>query len=109
MVIIMVKVFKFIFCTLFFAICIFFLVAMLIPGASNVAEGGVTAPKLFDESGINQDFGNQYEEYFSKAFAFRGKVVDIYSTIREQLFGEGNDQVVVGRDDFLFFSETIDN
>ncbi len=109
MVIIMVKVFKFIFCTLFFAICIFFLAAMLIPGASNVAEGGVTAPKLFDESGINQDFGNQYEEYFSKAFAFRGKVVDIYSTIRERLFGEGNDQVVVGRDDFLFFSETIDN
>ena len=105
----MVKVFKFIFCTLFFAICIFFLAAMLIPGASNVAEGGVTAPKLFDESGINQDFGNQYEEYFSKAFAFRSKVVDIYSTIRERLFGEGNDQVVVGRDDFLFFSETIDN
>ena len=45
MVIIMVKVFKFIFCTLFFAICIFFLAAMLIPGASNVAEGGVTAPE----------------------------------------------------------------
>src|SRR5699024_5374615 len=73
---IMVKAFKFIFCTLFFATCIFFLAAMLIPGASNVAEGGVEAPKLFDESGINQDFGDQYEEYFSKAFAFRGKVVD---------------------------------
>ena len=105
----MVKTFKIIFCTLFFATCLFFLVAMLIPGASNITEGEVVMPRLITENGINQEFGDQYEEYFSKAFAFRGKVVDIYSTIRENLFREGNDQVIVGRGGFLFFNDTVDN
>lgn len=101
------KILKTIFCTLFFAICLFFSLATFIPEASRVAEGGAERPSLFADGKINDDFGSEYEEYFSKAFAYRGIVVNIWSKLRAAI-GEGNDQVVVGKDDFLFFADTID-
>ena len=103
----MSKLLKTVFCTLFFAVCLFFSLATFIPGASRVAEGGVERPALFADGKINDDFGSEYEEYFSKAFAYRGNIVGIWSRARAAI-GDGNDQVIVGKDDFLFFADTID-
>ncbi len=103
------KAFKITFCVIFFVICAFFSTAMLIPGASRVAEGGVEMPRLVTEDGINSKFGTEFEEYFSRAFAFRGKAVELWSAMKVNIFGEGNEQVTVGSDDFLFFSETLDS
>ncbi len=103
------KILKITVCTLFFLICAFFSTAMLIPGASDITEGGIEKPQLFTENGINRSFGNEYEEYFSRAFAYRSKVVDLWSDLRIKLLSEGNDQVVVGKNGFLFFAETLDS
>ena len=99
---------KVIFCILFFSVCLFFSLATFIPGASRITEGGIERPSLVKDGFINDDFGTEYEEYFSRAFAYRGYVVDLWSSMRASI-GEGNDQVVVGRDDFLFYAETTDS
>ena len=106
----MKKILSIIYCALFLIPCVFFSLGMLIPGAAVSAEGAkmpaiMTGPSI---TAINQDFGNEFEEYFSKSFAFRGRVVDAFATLKLSLFGEGNEQVIAGRDDFLFFADTLD-
>ena len=97
------------FVALFFGACAFFSVGMLIPGASDAVEGDAHIPVLISEGEINDSFGEDAENWFSKSFAFRGKVVDAVSRVREKLIGVGNDQVVVGKDGFLFFEDTVDS
>lgn len=98
------------YCALFIGICAFFSLGTLIPGASQIAEKDVTAPKLFTAPPfvtINSDYGTEFEEYFQKSFAYRNKVVDAFSLLKSEVFSEGNEQVIVGKDDFLFFADTL--
>lgn len=99
---------KLIVCILFFAVCAFFSLGTLITGSSVITEGGIEKPRLITETGVNRNFGNEYEEYFSRAFAYRRYVVDAWSALRVNLLHEGNDQVVVGKNGYLFFADTID-
>ncbi len=96
-----------VYCALFFGSCAFFSLGMLIPGAASAAEGA-ELPALFFEGGINSDFADDFDNWFAKSFAYRNTVVDVYAAMKENLFGEGNDQVIVGREDFLFFADTLD-
>ena len=96
------------FCILFFCLCAFFSLGMLIPGASSAVEGA-EMPALITDGRISDGFGDDFETWFSKRFAFRGTVVDLFSTLKEQLFRTGNDQVIVGEDHFLYFQDTLDN
>ena len=98
------------YCALFLGVCAFFSLGMLIPGAANAAEGDVTMPKLLTDSpyiSINSDFGDEFEEYFQKSFAYRNNVVSAFSSLKTSLFSEGNEQVIVGNDGFLFFNDTL--
>ncbi len=92
------------FTLLFFAVCIFFSLGLVLPGASDPT--GEAPPALITEEGINDDFGNVFEEWFSKHFAFHDEVTDFYADARLTLFNEGNDQVIAGKDNFLFFDDT---
>jgi len=97
------------YCALFLIPCAFFSLGMLIPGTDVSAEGAVM-PKFIDKDevlSINRSFGNELEDYFSKSFALRGKMVDAFSALKLAIFHEGNEQVVAGKDDFLFFAETL--
>lgn len=96
------------FCVLFFCLCAFFSVGMLIPGASSAVEGA-EMPVLMTDGRISDGFGDAFETWFSKRFAFRGTVVDLFSSLKEHLFQTGNDQVIVGEDGFLYFDDTLDN
>ena len=96
------------FCVLFFCMCAFFSLGMLIPGASSAVEGA-EMPALITDGRISDGFGDAFETWFSKRFAFRGTVVDLFSSLKEQLFGTGNDQVIVGEDGFLYFQDTLDS
>ena len=96
------------FCVLFFCLCAFFSLGMLIPGASSAVEGA-EMPKLITDGRISDGFGDDFETWFSKRFAFRGKVVDLFSQLKETVFATGNDQVIVGEDGFLFFDDTMDS
>lgn len=96
------------FCVLFFCLCAFFSVGMLIPGASSAVEGA-EMPALITDGRISDGFGDDFETWFSKRFAFRGTVVDLFSSLKETVFGTGNDQVTVGEDGFLYFNDTLDS
>ncbi len=122
----MKKIASAVFCFLFFGICAFFSLGMMAERqeAQNKTED---MPQLFhaetessaetEEAGdstglfsslkrLNHSFGTEYEEWFSENFAFRDWIVDVYSSLKMNWFGEGNDQVIVGKDDFLFFDDT---
>lgn len=103
----MKKFFKVIYCAAFFAICAFFSLGMLIPGASLAEEGSSAAPRLIEGGAVNSAFGDDFENWFSKNFAFRSETVSLFSAIREEVFCTGNDQVTVGKDGFLFFNESL--
>ena len=96
------------FCAAFFGFCAFFSLGMLLPGASSAVEGASQMPVLIKDGGINDDFGDEFESWLSKSFAYRSQVVSAFSAIRENVFLTGNDQVTVGRDSFLFFNEGLD-
>ncbi len=98
---------RIVFCAIFLVSCAFFSLGMLIPGASDAAEGA-TFPTLIKDGRVTQGFGNDLEEWFAKRFAWRGYVVDGFAAIKEKVFKTGNDQVIVGDAGFLFFSETLD-
>ncbi len=106
----MKKILLIIYCALFLIPCAFFSAGMVIPGAAEAAEGGTAMPSLLTSGQvitINSDFGDQFEEYFSKSFAYRNKVVDVFAAMKADFFSEGNEQVILGRDDFLFFADTL--
>ncbi len=92
---------------LFFLLCAFFSLGMLIPGAAETAEGG-EIPRLVTEDGLSPTWRDDFENWFSKHFAFRDRLVTAFSAFRETVFCTGNDQVIVGRDGFLFFADTLD-
>ncbi len=100
-----------IYCVLFFLPCAFFSLGMIIPGAANAVEGA-EMPSLIkggDTLTVNTKFGSEFEEYFSKSFAYRNYVVDTFSALKAGVFNDGNDQVIVGKSNFLFFSDTLDS
>ena len=96
------------FCILFFCLCAFFSLGMLIPGASSAVEGA-EMPALITDGRISDGFGDDFETWFSKRFAFRGKVVDLFSSLKEVIFKTGNDQVIIGDNGFLYFADTLDS
>ena len=103
------KIILAVYSALFFAFLAFFSVGMLIPGASDAAEGAGKMPSLISDGRVNENFGSEFESRFVKTFAYRGKAVDAFSSFRAKLFSTGNDQVVVGEDGFLFFADTLDS
>ncbi len=108
----MKKTLLILYCALFIGVCTFFSLGTLIPGASDAAEGDAVMPEFFTSPPnitINSDFGDQFEKYFQKKFAYRNKVVDSFAFLKTSVFSEGNEQVIVGKDDFLFFDDTLDN
>ena len=67
------------------------------------------APLLQTEDGRwNKDYFQELQTYVSEHFAFRGELVTADSMVRYKLFHTScDDQVVIGRDGWLFFSETL--
>ncbi len=87
--------------------CIFFSAGLLLPGAADPDR--TAPPVLIKDNHINNDFGSEFEEWFSKNFAFSDTVTDIYTDIKLAIFNEGNNQVIPGKDSFLFFADTIND
>jgi len=94
------------YCAVFFAICAFFSLGLLLGEGVAGSVDRDTVPALVNEEGLNQKIGTEYEKWFSENFAFRDSVVDLFSSLKETLLLEGNDQVVVGKENFLFFGDT---
>lgn len=91
----------------FFALCAFFSLGMLLPGGADAADGG-EIPRLITEDGLSPNWRDDFETWFSGHFAFRDTLVDAFSLLKERLFRTGNEKVIVGKSGFLFFADTLD-
>lgn len=66
-------------------------------------------PKLFAESGINLSFTDEADAYFSQNFGFRNSLVRIGSRLKAELKTSGNESVVLGTNDWLFYGSALDD
>lgn len=69
------------------------------------------APKIKTEDGrLNMEFFNDFDNWFSEHFAFRSKLVNLDGRLKSTLLGtSNNDNVIVGRDGWLYYGETADD
>lgn len=104
---------------LLIAYCVLYLAACaipalgLVPGMSSESrENRVLSamPALWDESGLNEDFGKQFDIYFSEHFALRSQMVTLNALLRAAVLKQSaNDDVILGKDGWLFFAPTLND
>lgn len=74
-------------------------------------EQQTTLPSLKSEDGsFNEEYLPQLGDYFSTHYAFRPQIISTDAEIQSNVFGTSNlDSVVVGKDNWLYYSSTLDN
>lgn len=104
------KVLYFVYIICMFAICLVPTIFTLIHREKNQREGDVEAPKLKVEGKINTGYLEELDDYFSKTFALRNDLITADAKIMKDVFGlSNNDKIVVGKEGWLFFSETMND
>lgn len=96
---------------IFFVVCILPSVLTLFGVESKNVEKRelASAPRIF-KNGINLDYTKDFDDYFSDNFALRPFFITIYANLSKSIFKTSvNDNVIIGKNDFLFFAETIDS
>ena len=66
-------------------------------------------PALTDEDGLNLDFPAQYEAWLQDHVALRDVWISAYSRALRALGTSSEEQVILGKDGWLFFRETLDD
>lgn len=67
-------------------------------------------PSFTKEGKLNTDFFDEFETYFSENFAFRQQLVNADSRVKSTLVKtSANNDVIVGKDGWLYYSETLDD
>ena len=100
------------FIVLFFALCAVPLVGRILGYENTNAEKRALAqtPELFNEEGVNMAFTHEFDDYYSDNFAFRPDLVTLYAQLNAGIFAQStSDQVIVGRDGWLFFTPTLND
>lgn len=100
---------KWVYVVLFYAACLVPSVGMLFYH-SQLAENRTLSekPVFWTEEGWNSAYFQELQTYVSEHFAFRGELVAADSMIKYQLFRTpGDDQVVIGKEGWLFFGDTL--
>lgn len=103
------KIGKWIYVTLFFVICLIHSAGMLFYH-SELAENRILSekPAFWTDEGFNSGYFQELQTYVSEHFAFRSELVAADSMVKYHLFHTpADDQVVIGKDGWLFFSETL--
>ncbi len=108
----MKKAVNIIFIVLFFGFCAVPLIGMLL-GHKNVnaeKRALAAAPAVFTKDGFNAGFTREFDDYFTDNFAFRTNLVTMYAGLNAALLGESvSDQVIIGKDGWLFFEPTLND
>lgn len=89
-----------------------FVILSIPVGLMGVYEGENSENRVLAQmpDKITENFGSEFESYIADNFAFRDKLVNADSYIKAELFGmSGNDKVTVGKEDWLFFTETLED
>lgn len=102
-----------IFITLFIVLCLIPSAGMLIFGQSKAAANEILSPVpvLFTEDGrFNTSVLSELSDWFSDRFALRQQLSTAWAQINAKLFKtSAEDQVILGENGWLFFSETLDD
>lgn len=97
----------------FLLICLIPSAGMLLFGESEAAANEVLAakPSITNRDGSpNTEVLSAVTDYIADRFAFRQELVTAWSWIHAKVFGTSvEEQVVLGRDDWLYYSETLDD
>ncbi len=65
---------------------------------------------ISDDKNFNLNFTTELDDYLSEHFSFRTKVVSVFSSFKYSVFNESlEEQVIAGKDGWLYFSKTLDN
>ncbi len=108
----MKRIFSIIFLVAFFAISLIPLLSMPFYKTPTNSEKRVLnkRPKPFEDGKPNLNFFSQLNDYFSDNFAFRLEMVHLNELIYTgALKHSTNEQVIFGKNGWLYFHETIDN
>lgn len=108
----MKKPIKLIFCIVIFMSALFPLMGYMIGYTTPNLEKSSLAPfpSILKDNRLNLTYTSDFDDYFSDQFPFRTFMISAYSGINEFLFKQsGNEKVIVGKDGFLFFAETLDD
>ena len=99
--------------TLFLVLSLLPVLAMLVVGQTQPSANEILSskPQLVRRDGsINTAVLNDFSDYIADRFAFRKQLVTAWSGINSALFrSSAEDQVVLGREDWLFFEPTLDD
>lgn len=78
---------------------------------ANVEKRKVQSfPDLKKEGKLNIRYFDELSNYFSDNFAYRQELIAIDAFIKSKIFKESNNEkVIVGKNGWLFFSETLDD
>lgn len=97
------------YCALFFLCCAFFaLGAFFHDDTSDTSEGRELSsfPAWTEDGAFNTDFFTEFDAWMTDRFTGRQTLITLNARIRETIFATGSDQVIVGRDHFLFYADT---
>lgn len=104
-----IKIFYVILCV---AICAFPVFSMPWFAQNETSEKRELAkpPKILNEdSKINLNFFDDASHYLSDRFSFKSELVTLNNLIKAEIFMDSTDDVVVGTQDWLYFSKTLDD
>lgn len=108
----MKKYLKLTYCFLIFGTALIPLFATVIGIDSvNLDKSSLTPmPNIIENDRINPSYTLQFDDFFTDQFAFRTFLITKYNEIYANLFKQsGNEKVIVGKDGFLFFEETLND
>lgn len=109
----MKKILPLLFVILCMALCVIPSLGMIVSPTNETIgnERQTPLPSVQNEDGsFNSGYLPSLGSYFEKHFAFRPQMIDMDARVQSKLFGVSNlDTVTVGKDDWLYYSSTLDN
>lgn len=87
--------------------------AMPFSDNEQTSENRVLAqmPSILTEDGkLNEEWGTEFESYFSDHFAFRQNMADAYGHLEGSVFGtSAQEDVILGKDDWMYYTPTLED
>lgn len=91
-----------------FALCLIPAVFMFLQEDEVVAnEISMEPPEMIEAGKLNTEYPAELTAYIDKNFGFRQEMITANGFLRSLLGQSGNEKVILGRDGWLFFEETV--
>lgn len=90
--------------------CITLFIGMFLFDNNSGKEQLTNKPKIVEGNKINEELFEDLDSYISNNFGFRKYLIQGYALLKDKLFSTtGVDSVIVGKNDYLYYSETLDD